>query len=477
MDDAEKIDGDAADVIVIGGGIAGLSAALSAAESGAQTVLLEKQPSLGGSTAMSGGLFAFADTAEQRAHGISDTPERLQQDLCDVGGARNDSRLLETYATQQGELYRWLKGKGISFGTVKLGAGQSVARSHHTGIHDVIGTLRHAVRATGQGRILQDRRAIQLIRSGSRVSAVVVDTPDGRTRFDARGGVVIATGGFSRSRELLETFAPGQVEALPYGGLGNTGDGLRMAWRLGAGFRDMGYISGTYGSHPETGPEQHELLCAFYLGAIIVNKHGQRFVDESLSYKVIGDACLRQPDGLGYQVFDSRVRAKSAPGVPLNDIDFLEQKGRVFRADSLDDLASAASIDGSELAATVRRYNQAVQRGAPDEFGRDSLCNHVGERSLIIEPPFYAYPAKTLMTSTYCGLTITPKAEVVDIEGSIIKGLYAAGEVTGGFHGLAPMTGASLGMGALFGRIAGREAARRRTSTRLPGAHEDWARR
>lgn len=463
MEDDEGARCRVVDVVVIGGGIAGLSAALAAAENGADTVLLEKRPLLGGSTAMSGDLFAFAGTDEQLAQGISDDPERLIRDLRDVGGERNDIRLLEAYGRHQAGVHRWMKAKGITFDVIKLGAGQSVARSHHTSIHEVLETFQAAFLDTGRGDILPDHRAVRLLDEGSRVSGVVVESPGGRSRFDVRGGVVIATGGFSRSRELLEIFAPTQTGALPYGGLGNTGDGLRMAWRLGAGFRDMGYVSGTYGSHPETGPEQQELLCAFYLGAIIVNKAGQRFVDESLSYKVIGDACLRQPDGLGFQVFDSRVRAKSTPGVALNDIDFLEDKGRLFIADTVDELASAASIDGAELKDTIARYNDAVCLGRADEFGRDALCNHVGERSPITEPPFYAYPAKTLMTSTYCGLTVTPKAEVLDVEGSVIAGLYAAGEVTGGFHGIAPMTGASLGMGTAFGRIAGCQAANRRS--------------
>lgn len=461
MEGEGSVERGVVDVVVIGGGIAGLSAALAAAENGAETVLLEKQPLLGGSTAMSGGLFAFADTQEQQAQGISDSPERLQQDLRDVGGARNDVRLLEVYASRQADVQEWIKSKGVTFGTIKLGAGQSVARSHHTSIHELLKMFRVAFLDTGRGRVLPEHRAVRLEREGSRVSAVEAEGPEGRVRFDVRGGVIIATGGFSRSKELLETFAPSQAGALPYGGLGNAGDGLRLAWRLGAGFRDMGYVSGTYGSHPETGPEQNELLCSFYMGGIIANKDGQRFVDESLSYKVIGDVCLRQPEGLGYQVFDAQVRAKSAPGVALSDIDFLEDKGRLFIADTVEELASAAGMDGPELVKTIERYNEDVRRGQADEFGRDSLCNHVGERLLITEPPFYAYPAMTMMTSTYCGLTITPNAEVLDVEGSIIEGLYAAGEVTGGFHGLAPMTGASLGMGALFGKTAGSEAARR----------------
>lgn len=448
------------DVVVIGGGIAGLSAALSAAESGAETVLLEKLPQLGGSTAMSGGLFAFADTDEQQELGIEDSQERLLQDLIDAGGGRNDVRLLQAYTAAQPGVQRWMRDKGITFDAVKIGAGQSVARSHHTRIRDLLETFRAAFVATGLGRILSEHQAMRLEHNGFRVDAVSAETPDGRVRFDVRGGVVLATGGFSRSKELLETFVPSQVGGLPYGGLGNTGDGLKMAWRLGAAFRGMGYVTGTYGSHPDTGPEENELLCSFYLGGIIVNLDGRRFVDESLSYKAIGDVCLRQPDGLGFQVFDRQVRAKSVPGLALSDIDFLESKGRLFIADTVEGLAAAAGINGPQLAKTLEQYNEAVRSGQADEFGRDSLCNHVGERLELTESPFYAYPAKTTMTSTMCGLTITPKAEVLDIEGGVIEGLYAAGEVAGAFHGRAPMTGASLGMSVLFGRTAGLEAAR-----------------
>jgi hypothetical protein len=141
--------------------------------------------------------------------------------------------------------------------------------------------------------------------------------------------------------------------------LGNTGDGLKMAWRLGAGMADMGYISGTYGSHPDTGMEFHELLTAYYMGAIIVNERGQRFVDESKSYKILGRECLKQPDGLGFEIFDRRMRAKSHP-VPLNDIEMLENIGHVFKAESLEELARVAGIDVEGLVNTVEHYNAAL---------------------------------------------------------------------------------------------------------------------
>ncbi len=449
------------DVVVVGGGIAGFSAAVSAAEAGVDVALLEKQADVGGSTVMSGGYFALTGTDEQHAHDIVDSPEALLHDMQEVGEYRNDPELLRTYVDRQGELYRWLRAKGVRFPAVELSSGQSVARSHHTPPRELIARLSSALEDTGRGTVLLGHRAAALVRDGSRVVGVRVATADGERLVHARAGVILASGGFSRSRELLEIFAPSQLGAIPYGGLGSTGDGLRMAWQLGAGFRDMGYIAGTYGSHPETGHEHHELLCAYYMGAIIVNTRGQRFVDESRSYKVLGDACLRQPDQLGFQVFDSQVRARSLPGVPLSDIDFLEAKGRLVRADTLVELAERAGIDPDGLAEAVAGYNAAVRGERAEAHGRDGLCNHVGELLEVTTPPFFAYPAKTLMTSTYCGLTVTPRGDVLDVSGAAIDGLYAAGEITGGFHGTAYMTGTSLGKGAVFGRLAGQAAAAR----------------
>src|SRR5690606_29859801 len=136
-------------------------------------------------------------------------------------------------------------------------------------------------------------------------------------------------------------------------------------------------------------------------------------------------------DGLGFEIFDSVVRAQSQPGIPLSDIDHLEAKGRVFKADTLEELADAAGIDRAGLVEQVARYNQALAAGEPDEFGRTGLVSGVGELVPVAKAPFYAYPAKALMTSTFAGLTVTPRAEVLRIDNTVIDGLYAAGELVG----------------------------------------------
>jgi fumarate reductase flavoprotein subunit len=447
------------DVIVIGGGLAGHCAALAAAEEGGMVALLEKERRTGGSTVLSGGLFAFADTPLQRARGIADSNELLYDDLRAVGGPVTDPALLRAYVEGQRDLHDWLVERGASFAAVERSAGQSVPRSHQGDIGRLLELLR--ARAAGTGRVtLRTGTAVRrLLREGNEGRVTGVRTDSGP--IAARGGVVLATGGFSRSEELLREFSPNQAKALRIGGAGNVGDGLRMAWRLGAGFRDMGFVKGTFGTHPTTGTERHEILLGFYMGAIVVNRHGRRFVDESASYKLLGDACLEQPDALAFQIFDQKIIDRSEPDVPLFNIKPALERGLVLRADTPGELARLCGIDPDALAETLRRYNAGVDAGRDPEFGRDGICNHSGALVRIDQPPFYAYPSTSVVLATYCGLTVTPEAEVLDVFSERIDGLYAAGEITGGFHGTAYMTGTSLGKAALFGRAAGRNAARR----------------
>lgn len=438
------------DVIVIGAGIAGISTATAAAENGLDVILIEKMPTIGGSTVMSGGWFAFTGTEEQQAAGIEDSPDLFRTDLLEVGGYRNDPALIDAYLENQFQTYKWLKAKGVQFGEVEISSGQSAARGHSTHIREVVDLLHKDFTAQG-GETLLDTRTTSLIReAGGRVTGVTLE--NGQAIYADRG-VVIASGGFSRSTELLSIFAPEQLAAIPYGGPGNTGDGLKMAWKLGAGLADFFAVSGTYGSHPDTTEAQQELLTSFYMGGIIVNTAAKRFIDESQDYKTLGSAVLAQQDAIAFQIFDATVRAKSRRGVALKDMDTLEDLGHLHSASSLEELAEQVNLPASQLVNTVTHYNAAIRGECEDEVGRTTLCNGVGELQEIAQPPFYAYPAKTLMTTTYAGITINPQGQVTDVDGDVIDGLYAVGEVTGGFHGAAYMTGSSLGKGAVFGNI------------------------
>ena len=385
------------DVIVVGGGLAGQVAALTAAHGSRRVLLIEKLDRCGGSTALSGGFFAFAGSVEQADRGISDSAELLLADLEKSAGDGANNALLSTYVRDQLEVYRWLKDIGATFPVIELSAAQSAPRSHLTDIRRLLQLLELQVTDSPFIDRQTGCRATELIVDAERAVCGLKAIAGQTEHTLSAGAVILASGGFSRSASLLRTFAPKQAKAILHGGLGNTGDGLLMAWRLGAGMADMGFINSTFGSHPETTDQEHELLCAYYLGAIVVNQRGRRFVNESKSYKLIGEACLEQPGAIGYQIFDSVVRDRSERGVPLNDIDTLQDRGHVLCADTLSKLAHLINVPAEQLTMSVNRYNESVRSNVEDEFGRASLCNGLGERVTVEVAPFYAYPSRPLM--------------------------------------------------------------------------------
>ncbi|MGH8961308.1 MAG: FAD-dependent oxidoreductase [Jatrophihabitantaceae bacterium] len=448
------------DVVVLGGGLAGACAADAAGEQGARVLLLEKRGVLGGSSVLSAGLIAYADTEEQRAAGIHDSAELLRRDLIEVGKHRADEALIERYCTEQADTYRWLREHGAVFGAPRAASGQSVPRSHPVDIAALIDRL--VSRARGRGARLSYRaRATRLLMDGAEHAVGVrIEGRDG-TRDVRAGAVVIATGGFVRSPQLLARFAPAMDLALKAGGEANTGDGLLMGCKVGAGLADTPYVKGTFGIFPWPSPAEggHGIL-AVYKGAIAVNGEGHRFIDESLPYKEIGDACLAQTEGIAFQILDDSVLAQTDPEVPIYDFAPRLAAGQLQQADTLGGLAELLGIPTDALQHSVEDYNERIARGEPDAFGRATLSGGVGRPRPIQGPPYYGYPCTSVLLATYCGLTVDTTAHVVDVFGERIHGLFAAGEVTGGFHGAGYVTGTSLGKSAVFGRIAGREAAR-----------------
>ena len=443
------------DVIVVGGGLAGLAATQRLAAHGLSVALIEKRDRLGGSSAMSGGWFALSDTAIQRRAGVEDSAALFVADMVETGGGFADEGLLHRLAERQAHAVAAIDRAAAWTDELKVSAGMTVARAHLVRIRDLLAFLEHEA-VTAGAAILPSHAADELVWDGTRVVGIRSENGD----LDARAGVVLTTGGFSRSRELLELFVPDQATAMPYGGIGNAGDGLRMAWMLGAGLADIGHVSGTYGQHADTTDDEHELLTANYLGAILVNAHGERFADESESYKILGSAVLSQPGRMAFQVFDSVVRARSKPGVPLADMERIEELGHLASAPTIAALEHTLGIPAGRLEHTVGQYNESVSGRRADGFGRTGLVNGVGTLVPVEAAPFYAYPAVTAMTSTYGGLSVAPDTSVTRVDGRPINGLFAAGEVVGGFHGASYMTGTALTKALVFGLEAADAIAR-----------------
>ncbi len=447
------------DVIVIGGGAAGWSAALAAVQTGLSVTLLEKLDESGGSSALSGGCLAFAGTDLQAAQSVVDGPDLLFKDLREVGQGVNDEALVRTYCDAQLATYDWLKAAGVRFSPViETASGQSVPRVHTVDPADMVRALKAAAESTGLAECQAGCAAEALIQDpAGRV--VGVRLADGRSLAAAKC-VIIASGGFAKNPELLDRYAPQYAEAVFVAGAGSQGDGLRMAQALGADLRDMDYVKGTFGKHPTDELNDHSLQ-AVYKGAIAINQDGQRFVNESISYKLLGDAVMAQPWHTAYQIMDQGVFDTGDDRVRILDFGRRLEEGLFYVADTLEELAAQIEIDPAVMLAAVARYNSHVEAGHDPDFGRIHLVHHHGTLRKIETAPFYAYPSTAVVFGTYCGLRIDSAARVLKPDGSPIAGLHAAGEVTGGFHGAAYMTGSALGKAIVFGRLAGLEAGKR----------------
>ena len=446
-------------VIVVGAGMAGLCAALEAAQTGAKVLVLEKERAIGGSSLLSGRFMAFAGTDLQDNTGIADSSELLIADMLEVGQGKNEKKLVEAYGEHQFETYQWLVENGVEFEAVRAASGHSVPRGHTINPLQALTALYDQALQTGNVTFELESAVKRLRKSSDGRISVVIYEKDGLEYFaKAEQGVILTCGGFSKSEAMLESFAPQLHAALRIGGKGNVGDGIKLAWEHGAWVRDLPYLQGTYGFHPTASGEKKSQAHVFYKGAIIVNKKGKRFVNESISYKLIGTEALKQEDTVSYQIWDQGIMNESVPGDALYDFENLYSLGLIEKAQTIEELANLINIPPESLLETITKYNNEIQSGSEKEFGRKTLTHTFGVPKQIIKAPFYAMVTTVAMLATYAGLAVNEIAQVLNPFNEPIDGLYAAGEIAGGFHGAGYMTGSSLGKAAIFGRIAAQKA-------------------
>lgn len=445
-------------VVIVGGGMSAFTAALEIVEAGGEALILEKMPTTGGSAVLSGGCLAFAGTDLQERWNVKDSDELLFKDLREVGEFENDESIVQVYVDNQLSTYNWLRDHGVEFSpALETSSGMSVPRLHTVDPAEMIRRLEAICRASGKVEIILNAAAKRLLRNPEtgRVDTVVFEKDGKECTATATDGVLLATGGFALNRELVHQFVPLYDNAVFVSGPGNVGDGLKMAWQLGANFRDMINVKGTYGKHPTDHRNNHTCLFV-YKGAIAVNDNAKRYVNESISYKLLADECMRQPYGATYQILDQDIFEQGENQCRILDFERRYEDGLLLKAPTLEKLAEMIEVPADTLVETVNRYNGFVRSGKDEEFGRTNLVHHHGELRTIERGPFYAYPSTACVFSTYCGLVINDRMEVIDVMGEKIDGLFAAGEIVGGFHGIAYMTGTSLGKAAIFGRVAAR---------------------
>ncbi|MGB4314071.1 MAG: flavocytochrome c [bacterium] len=455
--EADEVAGEAreADVVVIGGGGAGLAAAVSAAENGAEVILLEKMTMLGGNTIRSGGYYNAVDPERQEPLGIEDSIDHHYQQTIEGGDNEGDPALVRILVENALDALHWLEDYGMEF-TDKVVAIQGAMweRSHvpaESGGYGYIQTLEKAARDLGVEILLETKAEKLLTDEEGRVVGVKATGADGEElEFRARNGVVLASGGFGANVEMRVKYDPRLTESFPTTNHpGATGDGILMAQELEAGVTGMEHIQLLPLADPKSGSSQHKVVTEIQ-STIMVNREGKRFVNEDNRRDVLSAAIMEQTDGICFVINDAREAPEyNNYGEKVED---LVEQGYVYKADTLEELAEIADIDAEALVQTVKEFNEAVAKQS-DSFGRKVWGN------TIEVGPFYATPRCPSIHHTMGGLTINTETQVLKTDGTVIPGLYAAGEVTGGIHGTNRLGGNALADIIVFGRIAGRNAA------------------
>jgi tricarballylate dehydrogenase len=487
---------DGYDVVVVGGGNAALCAAISAANSGARVLVLERSPieERGGNTAYTDGLMrtvydgpedirAYCPDLTDEEVAVSDfgtyTEAQFFEDMGQITEYRTDPDLCEILVTRSRETILWMRDQGVRFfpnfgrqayrvdGRFKFWGGATIAVA--SGGPGLVDALYRAAEKKGI-EVRYQAWARGLVKRDGAVAGVIVTLPDGAEETISAGAVVLACGGFEANAEWRARYlGPGWDLAKVRGSRFNTGDGLAMA--LAAGAQSYGHWSGCHAVSWERNAQDFGDLALTpqyqrhsYPLSIMVNKEGRRFVDEgadfrNYTYAKYGQAVLLQPGQVAWQIFDSKVSDL------LRD-EYRTRQTTKISAPSLEELADKLDeIDKPQLLKTIAEFNASVQTEVPFDpnvkDGRSASSNGVPRShwaNRIDTPPFEAYAVTCGITFTFGGVRISLDGEVLDTSGHAIPGLYAAGEMVGGIFYFNYPGASGLTSGAIFGRLAGDSA-------------------
>ena len=485
------------DVVVVGAGSAALNAALSAKEQGSKVLVLEKAPEhlRGGNSYFTGGLFRFAYSGLEEIVNLLPEVGTEEQDRIDVGSYDNSDfyadvmrvteglsnpDLLQILVSESYPTMIWMRDQGVPW---ILAYGRQAFE--HEGKLRFWGGL--IVESVGGGKGLSDRlfelcqnvgievryqsAATELKTDNKgKISGVIIKGPDGYEHINCHN-VVLACGGFEANAEMRTRYlGPGWELAKVRGTQYNTGEGIQMALDIGA--QSHGHWSGCHAVAWDLNAPPHgdrNVADLFqkhsYPFGLIVNVDGERFVDEgadfrNYTYAKYGREILKQPQRAAFQLFDQKSKHL------LRDEYFIQQATMV-ESDTIEQLAEGLDINVPGLVKTIYNYNESVQDGEfnPTDLDGKGTIGLTPPKSNWAQkfdsPPYIGYAVTCGITFTFGGLKIDTRCRVQDTSDVPIPGLYAAGELTGGlFYNNYP-GGAGLMAGAVFGKIAGREAGQR----------------
>ena len=488
-----------ADVVVIGAGGAGMTAAMTAADAGQKVVILESQAMVGGNSARAtGGMNAaktiyqdenefdqaagvektLATAAEKYADnetitalaktvseqwaayqanptGYFDSVELMELDTMVGGKGINDPELVETLCEGTADAIDWLDENGITLHNVSSFGGASVKRIHRPVNEEgkvvsvgayMIPLLQENCEKRGIDIVLNTTVDTILTDANGAAVGVSGTDKDGNTVVVNAKSVILATGGFGANLDMVTQYKPELAGFMTTNAAGAQGQGIEMATAIGAGTVDMDQIQ----IHPTVEANTAALITEGLRGdgAILVNANGERFIDEVGTRDVVSAAEIAQPGSYSWLIVDQAMADASSV------IQGYIKKGYTFEGKTYEELAEQIGVDGAALAETMNTWNGYVEAKNDPDFGRTSFTQ------ALDTAPYYAIKVTAGVHHTMGGLKINTNTEVLNENGEIIPGLFAAGEVTGGVHGANRLGGTAVSDFVVFGRIAGAAASK-----------------
>lgn len=402
------------DVLIVGGGLSGMSAAYEAASSGLSTILIEKEEAYGGSSARSGGAVCYA-TNEDDPKGYF-SAEDFYKWFQNMGHGEINDALDKKIAYRSNETVEWMRneiGYNPAYEMTETFIDGTVARLTNPGSPDeyitgagggMMQIFYDKISSTDGIAMMNKTKATELLTddNGAVIGAVAERTDGSKVTIHANA-VILATGGWAAGTELMDKWAPGMKKAINLSGVGSTGDGVGLSEKVGAEitYDTPAFAGGVYGPAVAT-PTNY----------LLVNGNGERFIAEDEKTCFIMAAMMRDKTGVFYQIYDE----SETDGM-------FEGADTVIKADSIEELAKATGMDANTLQDTINRYNELKDKEDVD-FGKASeLMTGIGEG------PYYAVPVATYILTAYAGPDITDDCEVLSTEGNVIPGLYGIGEL------------------------------------------------
>jgi urocanate reductase len=446
------------DVVVVGAGGAGMTAAITAKEAGADVIVLEKMSFVGGNTLVSGGELNVPGSWVQENKGVQDSIEQYTVDTLKGGDNQANPELVAVLAENALSGAEWLRDEiKVNYQPDYLMqfGGHSVPRAifpEGGSGYEMISKLKAKADGMQIPFHMNTRATTLLTDENGRVIGVEATKGDQILTFFAENGVVLATGGFGANVEMRMAYNAEYDER--YNSTdqeGTTGDGIAMAEKIGAALVDMEFIQTYPACSVKTGILSYVADTRFD-GALLFNKEGDRFVGELDRRDVISKGILAQTDSIGYLVWDNQVTEASHMDHFQKEYDELVKNGELFKADSVEEMANHFGLNLEKMQAVLDQYNEDMKT-----TGEDSVWNRRGLKFSIEEAPFYIQKVAPSVHHTMGGVVINTQAQVMTAEGRVVEGLYAAGEVTGGIHGKNRLGGNAITDLTVFGRIAGEE--------------------